>query len=258
VLTETPSIINILFAAGVCTAVRSFDLSAHGADPVYAAVILPSRSFRVCIKGRTAIGPLGDCLANRGPCFRDCDVKMGSFGDFGTSRFRYSSLRFLSHRERSQREKPAVGALCLSAPNNIRSRPHLSQQPCNVGKIRPFKSVSLISCALTARCYDQRCLLVSQSRVRVGDCGGIICFANSFSNKVTRRSGRNPRQRGGTVRIDPGCLIEKIIEGVRHSVECIRTIENDDIRQRVRVLSVFVFAIHSTLVRCASLAGMRP
>jgi hypothetical protein len=88
----------------------------------------------------------------------------------------------------------------------------------------------------------------------VGDCGRIICLANSFSNKVTRRSGRNPRQRGGTIRVDAGFLIEKIIEGIRHSVEYIRTIEDDNVRQRV--MSVFVFAIQSTLVLCASFAGI--
>jgi len=49
-------------------------------------------------------------------------------------------------------------------------------------------------------------------------------------------------------------LIEQIIEGVRHSVEYIKTIENDDVRRRV--LSVFVFGIQSTLLLSAVFAGI--
>jgi hypothetical protein len=49
-------------------------------------------------------------------------------------------------------------------------------------------------------------------------------------------------------------LIEKVIEGVRHSIEYITTIENEEVRRRV--LSVFVFGIRSTLLLSVVFAGI--
>ena len=49
-------------------------------------------------------------------------------------------------------------------------------------------------------------------------------------------------------------LIQKIIEGVRHSVEYIKTIESEEVRRRV--FSVFVFGIRSTLLLSVVFAGI--
>jgi len=99
VLTEAASITNNLFTAGACTAVRfSFLMCADGSDRVYVTAILPSRPFRVSIKGRTPISPFGNCLAYWGPRFWGCHVKMGSSRNAGTNRISYSFLRLLSHQ----------------------------------------------------------------------------------------------------------------------------------------------------------------
>lgn len=214
ILTEPASITNNIFAAGACTAVQSSSfVCANESDGVYVAPILPGGTFRVCIKGRTAISSPGHCFTHGRPRLGNCDVKMGPPWKAGKDWIGYSFLRLLSHQY-SRRSEPTVETLHISPPNNIRSRTRLSKQSlCDARQIRTFTSVHLILRKLIVRAsrYNQCCLLIPESRLRVGHRSRFLAFTNPPINKITSRSRRNPSQKRGTSHVDTTFLIQRLL-----------------------------------------------